>query len=119
MTKYSFGDALTPELANFGRNVGETTDVGIYLPNDFGLYDMHGNVLEWCQDRWHDSYQGAPGNGSAWISDNAEGNNYRILRGGSWSDIPSYCRSAVRNINHPDTRNHDVGFRVVSRARTL
>jgi formylglycine-generating enzyme required for sulfatase activity len=118
-TEFYFGDVLTPELANFGRNVGETTNVGIYKPNAFGLYDMHGNVWEWCQDRWHDSYQGAPQDGSAWISDNAEKNNYKVLRGGSWDFNPSYCRSAVRHINYPGYRYYDVGFRVVSRARTL
>jgi formylglycine-generating enzyme required for sulfatase activity len=99
--------------------LGETTDVGIYLPNAFGLYDMHGNVWEWCQDRWHDSYQGASGDGSVWISDNTKKNNYKVLRGGSWGSNPSYCCSAVRGNDIPESRYDNVGFRVVSRARTL
>jgi formylglycine-generating enzyme required for sulfatase activity len=116
LTDFYFGDVLTPELANFGGNVGETTDVGIYKPNAFGLYDMHGNVWEWCQDNWHDSYQGAPQDGSAWTKDNSD---YKMLRGGSWSDLPRNCRSAVRSLNNPVDRDIVVGFRVVSRARTL
>jgi formylglycine-generating enzyme required for sulfatase activity len=116
LTDFYFGDVLTPELANFGENVGETTDVGIYKPNVFGLYDMHGNVWEWCQDNWHDSYQGAPQDGSAWTKDNSD---YKMLRGGSWYNNPRYCRSAVRNFDIPVNRLNIVGFRVVSRARTL
>ncbi len=119
LTEYSFGDALTLNQANSDGNVGETTDVGIYLPNAFGLYDMHGNVWEWCQDSWHDSYKGAPQNGSAWVRDNAEKNNYKVLRGGSWNFDPRGCRSAVRVLSNPVDRFIDVGFRVVSRARTL
>jgi formylglycine-generating enzyme required for sulfatase activity len=108
---FCFGDTLTPELSNFGT--GKTTDVGIYLPNAFGLYDMHGNVWEWCQDHWHNSYQDAPQDGSAWTSGNAEDNNYKSLRGGSWYYIPWYCRSAVRNRLNPDKCSNEIGFRVV------
>jgi formylglycine-generating enzyme required for sulfatase activity len=116
LTDFYFGDVLTPELANFGGNVGATTDVGIYKPNAFGLYDMHGNVWEWCQDNWHDNYQGAPQDGSAWTKGNSDD---KVLRGGSWYNFPSCCRSAARDYLDPVSRLNPVGFRVVSRARTL
>ena len=66
-TKYYTGDTLTPEQANFDENVGETTPVKNYPPNPWGLYDMHGNVWEWCEDAWHPNYEGAPTDGSAWM----------------------------------------------------
>ena len=69
--------------------------VGQFPPNAFGLYDMHGNVWEWCQDNWHSNYDGAPTDGSAWL-DNRE---YHVLRGGSWNNHPRYCRSAYRYDN--------------------
>jgi formylglycine-generating enzyme required for sulfatase activity len=69
-----------------------TTNVGQFPPNAFGLYDMHGNVWEWCTDPWHDNYEGAPVNGSVW-----EGNSLqRVVRGGSWHDPHDACRSATR-----------------------
>jgi formylglycine-generating enzyme required for sulfatase activity len=119
LTDFYFGDALNSKLANYAMNVGETTNVGIYLPNAFGLYDMHGNVWEWCQDCCHSDYKGAPQDGSAWITNDVDEGSYKVLRGGSWGSIPRDCRSAVRSYNHPDSRNGNVGFRVVSRARTL
>ncbi len=67
-TPYHFGETITDKLANYGNKVGKTTSVGEFPPNAFGLYDMHGNVWEWCQDNWHDNYEGAPTNGSAWLS---------------------------------------------------
>ena len=65
----------------------------------WGLQDMHGNVWEWCLDHWHESYEGAPEDGSAWLS---EGEESRLLRGGSWDYFPRYCRSACRALFLPD-----------------
>jgi formylglycine-generating enzyme required for sulfatase activity len=110
LTNFYFGDALTPKLANYGQEMNRTTDVGIYLPNAFGLYDMHGNVWEWCADGWHNSYENAPVDGSAWIDLN---NSIYILRGGSWFVIPNICRSAYRYRLNSDFYVDDVGFRVV------
>jgi eukaryotic-like serine/threonine-protein kinase len=119
LTDFYFGDVLTPELANFGRNVGETTNVGIYKPNAFGLYDMHGNVWEWCADNWHNNYNNAPINGSAWV-DSGGKNSLYVLRGGSWFYYPGDCRSAVRNRLIIDLHDYNCGFRVVfAPARTL
>jgi formylglycine-generating enzyme required for sulfatase activity len=103
-TKFYFGETLTPKLArckaNFGMVLitlfsGETTPVGQFPPNAFGLYDLHGNVWEWCADTWHDNYVGAPTDGSAWTTG---GNDNRSpMRGGSWGNNPLNCRSAYRN----------------------
>ena len=108
-TRYSFGDELTEEQANFGRNIGQTTPVGQYPANGFGLYDMHGNVLEWCEDVWHPSYEGAPADGSAWTVGSSDS---RLLRGGSWIDYPRGCRSAYRSYGSRDNRLNYFGFRV-------
>ncbi|ARV58657.1 peptidase C14 [Nostocales cyanobacterium HT-58-2] len=122
-TPFHFGETITTELANYdgnytyasapkGKYRQQTTEVGSFPPNAFGLYDMHGNVWEWCADTWHDSYEGAPVDGSAWI-DNSE---YRCLRGGSWYYFPSFCRSAYRDFSGRAVRDlivSYVGFRVV------
>jgi formylglycine-generating enzyme required for sulfatase activity len=103
---FHFGDTLSTELANYDGNYtygngiqGEyrqkTTEVGSFgVVNAFGLADMHGNVWEWCLDHWHPSYEGAPADGSAWITEGDD--RYRLLRGGSWCSNPGYCRSANR-----------------------
>jgi formylglycine-generating enzyme required for sulfatase activity len=93
-----------------------THTVGQKQPNAWGLFDMHGNVWEWCQDRYHDSYNGAPTDGSAWLSGGEQ--KYRVLRGGSWLVDASGLRSAIRTLDTPDARNDFVGFRVVAVART-
>ncbi|MBK1990385.1 SUMF1/EgtB/PvdO family nonheme iron enzyme [Sphaerospermopsis aphanizomenoides BCCUSP55] len=95
----------------------KTTAVGIFPANPWGLYDMCGNVWEWCEDEWHENYINAPTDGSA-LSDGK--NKYKVLRGGSWNSDPRDCRSAYRSLNGPGGRRSTCGFRlVVSGARTL
>lgn len=121
-TPFSFGEMLTTNLANFNgeqsfRQTSESkfgkclTPFGHFkIANDFGLYDMHGNVWEWCADIWHENYVGAPSDGSAWLTDGDQG--YCVQRGGSRLDRASNCRSAFRvgDIAHND--DHIVGLRV-------
>ena len=85
--------------------------VGLKLPNAFGLYDMSGNVFEWCEDDYHISYTGAPTNSSAWV-DSPRG-SYRLLRGGAWCYDGYYCRSVHRDYRTPDSAYNNHGFRVV------
>jgi formylglycine-generating enzyme required for sulfatase activity len=85
--------------------------VGRFPANAWGLHDMHGNVWEWCLDHWHENYEGAPEDGSAWLYN--EEKRSRLLRGGSWNDHPGNCRSACRDHDRPGDVFSDVGFRVV------
>ena len=78
--------------------------------NELGIYDMSGNVWEWCQDTWHDNYEGAPTDGRAWISGGKQWQ--RVLRGGSWTGGPSNCRAAIRFNNNPTIRVNFYGFRL-------
>jgi formylglycine-generating enzyme required for sulfatase activity len=91
----------------------KTAPVGSFKPNAWGLYDMHGNLLEWTRDCWHKNYQGAPSDGSAWGEDNGGECKYRVLRGGSWLGIPVGARSADRIRDFPGIRHISVGFRVL------
>ncbi|WP_390883570.1 SUMF1/EgtB/PvdO family nonheme iron enzyme [Kovacikia minuta] len=131
-TPFHFGETITTDLANYrgtdreyegktlpgfygsgpkGECREQTTEVGSFPPNMFGLYDMHGNVWEWCLDHWHDTYEEAPADGSAWVT--GGDSNQRLLRGGSWLNNPWDCRSAVRNGYGLNFRYYDIGFRVV------
>jgi len=95
--KYCFGDDVN-QLGNYGwydKNSGsQTHPVGEKKANKFGLYDMHGNVWEWCEDVWHDNYNGAPVDGSAWVS--GGDSKVHLLRGGSWGGSDIYLRCAFR-----------------------
>jgi formylglycine-generating enzyme required for sulfatase activity len=127
-TPFSFGDNITTDLVNYNGNYPyksapkgkyreQTTDVGNFPPNAFGLYDMHGNVWEWCEDDWHENYINAPINGSAWK--NRSGSNIKLLRGGSWYYFARYCRSALRLKDSRGLCYRLYGFRVVFCSRTL
>lgn len=134
-TRYFFGDSES-DMCRYGNGADQTaksaitgtTDwnflpcsddhaytapVGSFLPNAFGLYDMHGNVWQWVEDCWHDNYDGAPSDGSAWISGDC---SRRVLRGGSWSNGPRLLRAAIHYWNSADGRDNLDGMRV---ARTL
>lgn len=108
-TPFYFGETMDRGFSNCsGYEVG-TIKVTAHQPNPFGLYDMHGNVSEWCQDVWHDSYDGSPTNGSAWIEGHSSD---RVIRGGSFKNSGFYCRSASRSRAKTGFRRKDVGFRV-------
>lgn len=132
-TPFHFGDTITMELANYqglddvdfkdskflgsygdgpkGEYREQTTDVGSFSANAFGLYDMHGNVREWCLDIYHANYEGTPIDGSAWVEDGDA--SCRLLRGGSWKEHPRLCRSAARLSFYSELSRSDIGFRVV------
>jgi formylglycine-generating enzyme required for sulfatase activity len=120
-TPFYFGEIISTELANYDGNYtygggakgeyrGKTTEVGKFPANPCGLYDMCGNVWEWCEDEWHKNYINAPADGSAWLDKNSKS---RLLRGGSWDGNPDYCRSAFRDNGYLDGNDYGIGFRVV------
>ncbi|MEG4864287.1 MULTISPECIES: SUMF1/EgtB/PvdO family nonheme iron enzyme [unclassified Microcoleus] len=119
-TPFYFGETITTDLANYdgnypfggepkGLNRAHTMDVGSFPPNPFGLYDMHGEVWEWCSDKWHDNYDGAPTDGSSWETGTSD---YRVLRGGSCWYRAVHCRAASRHFRSAGNSCLDGGFRV-------
>ncbi len=122
-TPFHFGETITPDLANYDGNYTygfgskgqyrkQTTPVGSFqVANAFGLYDMHGNVWEWCADPWHENYLLVPSDSSVW--ENGGDDNYRLLRGGSWYCLPKLCRATQRHWEQPDNGGSGIGFRVV------
>jgi formylglycine-generating enzyme required for sulfatase activity len=136
-TPFHFGATLTTDLANYdgtrpyrseppGRLLGRTTPVGsFHVANDFGLHDMHGNVMEWCSDEGHYSLKKLQPGGSPIFQPHFDGNapavpalNQRVVRGGSWQSPPQDCRSAFRYPTSPNTRCKTIGFRVVRERHT-
>ena len=136
---FHFGETITSDLANYdgsviyqeeptGEDRGKTTPVATFKPNAFGLYDMHGNVWEWCLDPWHENYNNAPTDGRVWDEESENNNRYQnilnnlekliedkrshVVRGGSWFPYPWGCRSAYRYDSA--YRGGLIGFRVVS-----
>ena len=121
-TPFHFGETITDKLANYdasrtfanepkGKYRQKTTPVGEFPPNGFSLYDMHGNVWEWCADYWHENYEGAPTDHKPWVVSGDK--SYRVLRGGSWLNIPEVCRSALRSWYVPVSDYDGIGLRVV------
>lgn len=112
-TKYYNGDSES-DLAQAGWYRGnsnsKTHPVGQKMPNKWGLYDMLGNILEWCDDDGHDNYAGAPSNGQSWI--HTPRGFGRVLRGGDFGDMISFCRSTSRIPNYPATWLTFFGFRI-------
>ena len=125
-TPFHFGEMINTDVVNYngssyndglkGQRRRKTTPVDQFkVANSFGLSDMHGNVLEWCQDHWHQDYEGAPTDGSAWITGGDA--SKLVLRGGSWDTYPRPCRSASRFYSQPVNFLNTIGFRVVCVAR--
>jgi formylglycine-generating enzyme required for sulfatase activity len=122
-TPFHYGHTISTDLANYdgtsayvfgalGEYRSQTLPVCSFpIGNPFGLFDMHGQVWEWCADYWHDNYQGAPTNGEIWHTGGDD--EFRIVRGGSWFNIPSRCRAAARGKYSPDVWLDQIGFRIV------
>jgi formylglycine-generating enzyme required for sulfatase activity len=113
-TRYSWGNSPGEGEANCDGcgspwDLRQTAPAGAFKQNAFGLYDMQGNVWEWVEDAWHDDYDGAPNDGSAWTSGDP---NYRVARGGSWRNETAVIRAAIRDKRSIHVRFDTLGFRV-------
>jgi formylglycine-generating enzyme required for sulfatase activity len=122
---FAFGDIITTDVVNYNGRYSyvnapkevcrpQTTDVGTFPANAFGVYDMHGNVWEWCEDDWYSNYHGyhgMPSDGSPWVK-RSNNVNIKVMRGGSWDSSGRLCRSAFRDSCSPDVHCGNVGFRL-------
>ena len=129
-TPFYFGETLTPNLAIYASNRSDWHSVEYNsknptsrpkFVNNFGLFDMHGTLWEWCADAWHNNYEGAPLDGSIWLNENYKQKSFQsrfVVRGGSWGKPLDYCRSAYRDSEPSDYKSAYNGFRIVSVSET-
>ena len=109
-TRYSFGDKITTDQVNYGSKIScQNSPVGIHPPNAFGLYDMHGNVFEWCEDTWHSNYEDAPTDSVAWVDNSSDD---KVYRGGAWNANAHFVRSAYRYHRAKTFSYYNIGFRL-------
>jgi formylglycine-generating enzyme required for sulfatase activity len=116
-SRFIYGEEF-PQLDEYGwyqhNSDNQTHPVGELKPNRWGLYDLYGNVSEWCADDWHDDYNGAPNDGSAWVSSPRE--KFRVIRGGNWNLREFYLRSACRGVTIWTSGSYH-GLRIVKEAK--
>jgi len=112
-TNFNFNSEDLPDGRKFvvkGESRLRTVDIFMLKANALGLFQMSGNVAEWCQDRWHPDYEGAPADGSAWLDGN---DNRRVIRGGAWDSEPYAARTYDRDAKKASTKDDEVGLRLV------